>query len=121
MIKKMILALWLGLLLAAPSQAFHLKVNVGPEARVGFFLLDPEEPMFIGVTPLELRGNSFTFVERATRPFPKIPIIDVPFANPLVIFRIFWAPWVDKDGINSHMHQNAGHLDGEVTDDSDSK
>ena len=118
--KQIIAALTLGLLVAAPASAFHLKVNLGPEARIGFFALDPEEPMFLGITSLELRGSSFTFVERATRPFPKMPIIDIPFANPLVVFRIFWAPWVDKGGVNDHMHQNAGHLDGEVKED-DSK
>ena len=117
--KKVIIAALLGLLVVAPASAFHLKVNLGPEARIGFFALDPEEPLFIGMTQLELRGSSFTFIERATRPFPKMPIIDIPFANPLVIFRIFWVPWVEK-GTNDHMHQNAGHLDGEVTED-DSK
>lgn len=115
MLKKMIIAWLLGLLLVAPAaNAFHLKINLGPQARIGFFAIDPEEPMFIGVTPLELRGPAFDFMERATRPWPHIPIIEVPFANPLMIFRIFWAPWVEK-GTNEHMHQNAGHFDGPVT------
>ena len=113
--KKVIIAALLGLLLAAPASAFHFRMNLGPDARIGFFVLDPEEPMFIGLTPLELKGRSFDWIEAATRPFPVLPIIDIPIANPLVIFRIFWAPWVEDNGTNDHMHDNLTHLDGKVT------